>query len=303
MPKLTLNRIKQCPHRGCENLGYAEDMKCYQHTSCHNTMSKPKPESMKNPFGMELEFYFRYNSGRTVRNNIEKLAYFIGTDGSLSSNGHGYEIKVLNEAGKVGRSAGYILNSMKQQAELFVDRTCGTHVHVNIKEHRQALINYQQYRAVQYINEFYFEKRNIAEKLFPYLNPIQDEISSIFPGRVSGGGYSRKIQNANQLYEDRYLWAAISPRYPTIELRLHPGTINADIAIAWSKCCIQLQKLFKDILSEKTNDKTRAAKRGKFFTQFQKGTVARHYIDYRRNVISNRGTNSVIEQEYTLPCS
>lgn len=293
MPKLTIDRLEVCSHRGCSNLATAQDRKCNNHTICKNLITKsrfiPNPNNLKNPFGIEMEFYVG-NGSYTSRDSIYNICYDASSDGSLY-NGVGVEVRVLEEANKVGREAGRILKSIHSTHtnKPYIDRTCGLHIHINMRDRYQNSCN-----------DRYTQRLEIARKLAPYLIPLQDELYSIFPERARTGGYASSFNNARRLTEERYLWLAISPRYPTLECRLHPGSVNPDVVIAWSKCCVQLQKLLNDIIDGKNTVKTRAAKRGKFFTQFQKGTVARHYIEYRRTNINARLSEK--DEHYSLPC-
>lgn len=293
MPKLALDRLKPCTVPSCNKLGIAQDFKCAEHTKIRS--KSLLCTSYKNPFGVELELYV---SSYSFVGRMPSLYECVGRDGSLCSSSNGVELKFIGEAHKVGRSAGHSLMSIKHNTNVFVDSTCGMHVHMDMKKYRE-----------RYDNPTGFTNSEMARKLYPYLSAIQEEVFSLFPTRSRRSGYSKTIRDERNLMTDRYLWMAITNRHPTLECRLHPGTTNPDIVIAWSKCCVQLQKLIIDILEGKNTTKTRAAKRGKFFTQFQKGTVARHYVDYRKDrIVSNSSANKLresdaIEREYRLPCS
>lgn len=283
MPKLTLSRIMPCPHPGCNSPGISEDGKCMQHSSCNDTNNPGNPDNFKNPMGLELEFYCSKD-----RYDLHGLANSIVGDGSLHRSigrcYNGLEMRMINEAGKVGRIAGHVIRSLKTIAQVSVNETCGIHTHLSL--------NGLEDRELQ------FDRATKHSLIQAGLKNMEDEIYKVFPERTTRHTeYSAPISHGSH----RYCWLTGYSNHPTVECRLHPGTTNPDTIIAWTKVSQRLQSLVTDVLNGKDNAKTRAAKRGRFFTQFQKGTVARHYIDYRLNELNNGSSAYEITENYVLP--
>lgn len=289
MPKLTLSNIKTCIHPRCTNLGVAEDLKCLDHSECIRTSRPNRPEIFENPMGVELEFY----TNRSDRIHLCKYAKCVKGDGSLD-NGHGIEANFCHESGKVGRLAGRFLQVINPFSQTWVDDTCGMHVHLSMK----GLTGGVDYYLTSE------EKLSRYSKIANALAPMETEVYNIFPTRTEDRTeYSLPLNSSLARDYRRYAWLTGYSNHNTVECRLHPGTVNPDVVIAWTKVCSRLQQLCLDVLQNRTNTKTKSAKRGRFFTQFQKGTVARHYIDYRRDAVFNRYSEREILDNYKLPCA
>lgn len=258
MVALKAPRLKKCTHRDCESLGLASDNKCVLHTSESRyekpwTLAVEKP--MRNPFGMELECI-----GPT---DIRLSSKCVTGDGSLGFNGH--EIKILAESSVIGIRAA---TAARKAAKLGgrITKKCGFHVHMSMPKSMSG-------------ENWHSLRRENAIKLAPVVMAIQSEVRNLFPSRKDNY-YCHGIRGHQELTE-HYSWLSISSGQPTIECRIHPGTLNASKIIAWGQVCVGLQKVLHSVLLGDETESTKRARDGEFVRLFRKGTIARHYLDAR----------------------
>lgn len=268
MPTLKLPRVRKCNHAGCTNPGICLDGKCGSHTETRNSSEYTLRDvtGINNPFGMELECV----GPQTVR----KITKSVSGDGSVydrRGRGHeGHEIKILDDASRIGRT-GAITAVKARLAGASVNRTCGFHVHTSLP--KQA----NDYDSRQALNWKQVQKAGLA---------IQDEAFRLFPSR--DGNYSARLymddwDSSLESLECHCSWISRSNNHPTIEVRIHPGTLSPSKIFAWGKVCVGLQKLFHDCLLSRDTETVKRAMSGKFIELFRKGSIARNYLETRRD--------------------
>lgn len=257
MAQLKLPRLKTCLHPECQNFGITMDGKCSEHTSIRDEWgSTPRNvREIQNPIGMELECIC---DNRAIR----KITECVCDDGSLPYNGH--EIKILGDASEIGVKAADIARKARTLGAR-VHRCCGFHVHTSLPGKSRESI----------------ESSRIANRFFETLDPIQDEMFELFPTRARSS-YCTKFDEGDDLFS-HFSWISFSANHPTIEVRIHPGTLSASKIYAWGEVCIGLQKLFHDVIMGRETDRTEEAKAGNLFGLFDEDSVALQYLNARKN--------------------
>jgi len=264
MVKLRLPRIKQCSHTNCSALGIGMDGMCMSHSTRTNggAWTVTDVSGIKNPIGMELECVCH-------NYDVRRLTECVTGDGSLPQGGH--EIKILADADKVGIVAGDIARKAKMLGATVV-RQCGFHVHTSLP---------------QGMTRSYGEdlSRETKSKIADLVVAIQDEAFSLFPSRLENN-YCRKISTNNYYASSRmqahYDWCSFSGHIPTIEVRLHTGTLSPSKIYAWGKVCTGLQKIFHDLIAGKETPAIKRARNGEFIRIFRKNSAAREYLEARK---------------------
>lgn len=249
-------RIRKCKNKNCENPGLAVDGFCMCHTrkSESSEWTITDITGIKNPFGMELECLGRDD-------NIRKVAECVVDDGSLSSYGH--EIKILADATKIGK-IGAITARKARALGARVNGTCGFHVHM----------------SVNYTGEIR-NRYSVADLLQPVARAIETEAFSLFPSRRNNT-YCHSVRG--NCMADHYSWLSLSGKFKTLECRIHPGTLSASKIIAWTAVCRGLQRLFQNVIDGEDTEIVKRAKDRHFIQLFRKGSVARHYLEKRKEV-------------------
>lgn len=271
MTAATLPRLKMC--KSCSNLAIAWDGHCLQHTrASRQTRSysdRPMPTpSMKNPFGMELECI----GNRT--GNVNVVSKYPCSDASLDSGG--VEIKVVADVRKIGDKAADIAQRARIAGGTVTER-CGFHVHMS------RPVEYVTIRGVQMYSHIGAAE---ADRLYPYLEGMQSTFFDMVPPKRRANSYCRSIHRSADMFE-HYSWISISQRVPTIELRIHPGTLNPWKVKAWAEVCVGLQEILHSVLRGQPTEKAELARSGQLVRTFEVGTLARKYIDARLQAKGN----------------
>lgn len=268
MAQLRLPRLKNCSHRGCTNKGLARDGFCMNHTqTASNAMyTVTDINGMKNPIGMELECV-------CSNYDVRKITECVTGDGSLPSGGQ--EIKILADASKIGQKAGNIALRAKSLGARVV-RQCGFHVHTSLPTRMNTPDPYAN-NARSLINST--QKRALHKVVFG----MQNEAFDLFPCRLSNT-YCQKIRESydHSALSQHYSWVSFSGHLPTIEVRLHSGTLSPSKIYSWGKVCIGMQKIFHDVLDGKRTEGVKRAENGEFIRLFRKNSVARQYLEARK---------------------
>lgn len=264
MVALKAPRLKQCLTENCSNVAVASDGRCVSHTSVSRydkpwTISVTKP--MKNPFGMELECIGPMD--------IRVASECVTGDGSLGD--HGHEIKILAESSVIGiRAAAAARRASKLGGK--VNRKCGFHVHMSLPQNIGTAGSYNRTQN--------------AIRLLPVVRAIQNEVMNLFPSRKCNY-YCDLVSSTDELTQ-HYSWLSLSSIHPTIECRIHPGTLSAHKIIAWGQVCVGLQKILHNVLLDKETESTKRALSGEFMRLFRKGTIARHYLEARKDAVRGK---------------
>jgi hypothetical protein len=269
----TLPRLKMC--KNCSDIAVAWDGRCIRHTrasrSTRGYTERPMPTpAMKNPFGMELEC-INPDGNRHALNVVSK---FPCSDASLGDGG--VEIKIVADAKKIGDKAADIAQRARMVGGV-INHKCGFHVHMSRPVEYKTLRGVQMYQNIG---------GSEASNLYPYLRGMEATFMSMVPKHRRDNQYCRALSNANDIF-DHYYWLSISTRVPTIELRIHPGTLNPWKVKAWAEVCAGLQTILHSIIAGKPNEAAEKAKEGNLLSTFEPNSLAAKYIKARLNANGN----------------
>jgi hypothetical protein len=184
----------------------------------------------------------------------------------------GVEYKICADARKISdRGADVVQRARLAGAR--VDRRCGIHVHMS----RPCLLKTITGRSL-YVNL----DSPMITRLFELVQKIQPEFMNMVPNRRRDNEYCRAINRPSEL-TDHHVWLSISNQVPTVENRIHPGTLNPWKVKAWSETCKHLQKLCNDVILNKESDYsdlTKTALTDGFITSLPNG-LAKRYVNAR----------------------
>lgn len=186
-------------------------------------------------FGVEIELIFPHETLiGTIREQLADAnlsEWRVKSDGSLSGqgNGHGLEIVSPPLSGDEGlqeiRTACRILSQLGGKP----NRTCGLHVHhdvgdLDLEDFKRVVIGWSNSQAA----------------IDGLVSPTRRRGTNQYCKRLSGSDRSKIMQcedlrRMGHLRISRYktLNVAAYPRYGTVEIRQHQGTVDAEKIIAW----------------------------------------------------------------------
>lgn len=231
MPTIALPALKMCKH--CPEIATASDGCCINHTRSprriRNYSSSPKvTRSMKNPVGVELE------CKNANRDKLTTVGH-VSADGSVTGGG---EIKLVADASKIGIKAADIAQRARI-AGAYVDRDCGFHVHLS------SIRNHFGFVSLNY-------EEHYLQRLFKVAQKIENFIFDLMPQSRQRNLYCRRLTDHHSIGY-HHSWISASSRVPTIEIRIHPGTLNPWKVKGWIEACIVMQKAFHAALKEEEN--------------------------------------------------
>lgn len=273
----TLPRLKMCKSpQGCSNIAVAHDGFCLSHTRANSSLrsytARPMPtKTVKNPFGVELECL-----NPSGRNSVNVVSQFSCSDGSLGCDG--VEIKLCADANKIGDKAACVAQRARFAGGT-VNASCGFHVHMS-----RPLI----YRSVLGLAIYKEIDSNILDNLLPYVTGMEGQFFDMVPRRRRDNQYCRRITSLDGL-RSHYSWLSISERVPTIELRIHPGTLNPWKIKAWTELCKTLQNVLHSVIDGDPSESAEKARSGNFVDTLPQGSLAKTYVKSR---IMNGGSLS-----------
>lgn len=268
MPAATLPRLKMC--KDCDEIAISHDGRCRNHFQSNNRVrnytDRPNPtKTMLNPFGVELEAINTCN-----RNSLFTVEPFVCYDASVAGD-NGAEIKIIADSRKIcDKSA-----DTAQRARLaggVVTTKCGFHVHMSMPKVMESYGGRPIFASLDSTN---------LQKLYPFLLGMQETFFNLVPNHRRDNEFCRAFSDNWYSLEDHHGWIARGARTPTLELRIHPGTLNPWKVKAWLEVCKGLQKIVHSVLKDDPSKDAIDAREGKFIQTFKKGTLARKYLDAR----------------------
>lgn len=264
MATLSLPRIRKCTNKNCNNLGTCMDKKCWRHTN----IQYKYPDHFNNPFGIELEFY----SDECDSNAMHHVCNDVGEDGSLDD--RGVEITVCDEYEKVAYKTAKVTQAIKALGNAWVDRSCGFHIHCNMFKVFQDkhLAAYSQASRIQ------------KDRFASVFSAFENKMFELFSSRRTT--YCHKLNGDYYNATTKYSWVNLSG-YNSVEVRLHPGTLNPHKILGWTAVCRRLQLLAEDVLLGKNSSLIKAAERGDIFGICKGAPLATAYIRSRMEAPRN----------------
>lgn len=204
---------KKCKMAGCFNDADCNHGYCYKHCSRHGRGEYNKrlyPKSRDAHIGVEIEVLFSDDSSFRRGLGVARGHY----DGSLTSC-YSAEFKVLSKSERAASRVEKIVRRLWERGA-YVNGSCGFHVHVDV-------------RQLSWVRKM---------MVIDWLKATEDYWFSLVPQRRRDGNYTQRI---GYDYDSHYSWANLT-RYGSLEIRIHPGTVNPHKARAWIMAMVHLQK-------------------------------------------------------------
>lgn len=268
----TLPRLKMC--KRCDSIAISYDGKCAAHAvqngRLRNYSERPMPSvSAKNPFGMEIECI------DTIQHNMIKVEKFACYDSSINSSG-GVELKFCSDVKKIGDKGA----DVAQRARIAggrITNSCGFHVHMSLPIDFRTMSGRAVYRSID---------SETSRRLYPYLTGLQSPLFAMMPNHRRDNEYCRALNHWED-FSCHHSWIAKSCTVPTVELRIHPGTLNPWKVKAWAEVCKGLQSIIHSVIMGEPSEAAELARDGKLLETFKVGSLARKYLDARTRARGN----------------
>lgn len=228
MPRagIVLPEIKMCKSNGCANIATGYNGHCYScdsRSALRNYSESPIPRrTIKNPMGVEIECY----NPETVT-KVTHVAKFVCRDGSLPSGGG--EIKLCGPEAKLENVAADTVQRSRIVGNM-VNKKCGLHVHMKIQELSGG-------RSLE-----------ICKRLFKFSKSLEGFMFDIVPQSRKGNQYCSKLECVYDMVR-HHSWISLSDRYPTLEVRIHSGTMNPWKVKGWINAWMQIRPYIDQVAS------------------------------------------------------
>lgn len=224
---IVLPEIKMCKSSGCANIATGYNGHCYSCDSqsslrCYSASPIPR-RTIKNPMGVEIECY----NPETV-SKVTHVARFVCRDGSLPSGGG--EIKLCGPEAKLENIAADTVQRSRIVGNM-VNKKCGLHVHMKIEQ----IVG--RGRGLETCN-----------RLFKFAKAMESFMFDISPGSRVNNIYCRKLEDVYSLVR-HHSWISLSDRYPTVEIRIHGGTMNPWKVKGWINAWMQIRPYIDQVAS------------------------------------------------------
>lgn len=224
MPRATaiaLPELKLCKNSSCSNVATGYTGYCYSCDSSRNLRnysSSPTPRSnVKHPMGVEIECY----NPESLR-KVTHVAEYVCSDASLPDGGG--EIKLCAPEDKLENIAADTVQRSSIVGNL-VNKKCGLHVHMKL----EALARWE-----------YTSNMQTKRRIFEFAKAIEPYMFDISAKSRKENQYCRKLYDEYCL-ENHHSWITCSSRYPTIEVRIHGGTMNPWKVKGWLNAWKQIR--------------------------------------------------------------
>ena len=260
MPRATiaLPELKLCMSPCCSNIATGYLGYCFEHDRSRplrNYSSSPLPRrNVKNPMGVEIECFNPEN-----RSKVTHVAEYVCQDGSLPSGGG--EIKLCSPESKLEDIAADTV----QRSRIVGNQTnesCGLHVHMKI----QQLQGY-----------------DVRTRLFKFVKNIEEFMFDIVPQSRKHNHYCSRLSEVYDL-ENHHSWISTSHRYPTLEVRIHAGTMNPWKVKGWINAWKQIRPDIDRIASgeEGWEDILSSYKKDGVLSRLKQDSIGYKYIYARK---------------------
>jgi hypothetical protein len=233
MPNNSLPLIKICKNNSCGNVATSYKGFCPKHSPyarIKSYSSRPMPRKLKNPIGVELEMFHPQG-----QHSLTPISQYVCCDGSLPNGG--VEIKAVADSKRIGDKAADITQRARF-AGAQVNSRCGFHVHLD-----KAFALPQLCSVVR--TEYY-------NRITLFANTVQDYFFDIMPPSRKNNVYCQPIDQSS--ITSHHCWLSMSHAVPTIEVRLHGGTLNPWKVKAWIEVCICIQQAILAIVTADNPD-------------------------------------------------
>ncbi len=245
---------KKCRETGCYETADCRHGYCGRHCrrkhehQIREYSLRSYPVSKKPHLGIEIECEFACERDR------ERAVSFARASKDSSLSECSAEFKLLSPKDRAVRLAKQLVHELWERGGRVSNR-CGLHVHLDAR----------QVSAVR------------VEELLDWAQRTQDTWFQMVPESRRNTHYIRRIEGRYD-YSDHCVWMH-KTHYDTVEVRLHPGTLNAHKIGGWITAMIHVMDRLHDLTYVLPN----SGNAEKDFADFWIGApaIAREYIDAR----------------------
>lgn len=257
---IKIPRIPTCSYRNCMALGIGHDNKCIAHTVKDRNYNSDDASGFVNPLGVEIECYgpaeVRIMAKSVVCDcSLDSAEEYWEGEEPDTGGEYGHELRLLAEAHQMGNLAALTAVKIKNQGG-WVNDTCGLHVHMDMKQVLDP---------------------SARKKVIPYIEAMQPVFHKMFRQRWN----TEFVRPVGRDIDSHYCWISASYDLPTLEIRIHEGTIDPEVLIAWIKVCRKLQSGFQSVLADSPNLIAKKMIDGNVLGMFSKRSIAREYLEMR----------------------
>jgi len=255
--------VKTCKNPNCASVAISYDGFCKAHAPSRRVKSynsRPRCSTRwENPIGIELEMIHPESSSR-----LAQVARFACTDASLPYGGA--EIKLVQDASKITNIAA----DTAQRAGLAgakVNRSCGFHVHMGLPKNVTTGLDSRDYN---------WSITNARFRLHQFAMHFQEYFFDIVPKTRRTNHYCTQLTSSTGSLYSHYSWLSVSGRVPTVELRIHSGTVNPWKVKGWVEVAVRMREMVNAaILGTKGWDNLPSRK---FVDYMEPGTLGSKYL-------------------------
>lgn len=199
-----------------------------------NLFSTPSPRRSDNCFGIELECSIpsHVNVESLIRRN--KLAKWvsIGRDSVPEPGNTAYELKLLVSEKEVSKIVKKLISALKE-VNAVVNKSCGTHVHIDTRHRDQAKV-FNNLRLAQPLLYKLVHPTRAKNK---YCKPQKDDYRK---NKEEVLYFKNRFWWEDTWHFDRYKGVVLSDKYNTVEVRIKEGCLKAEDIINW---CFMLSSI------------------------------------------------------------
>jgi len=162
---------------------------------------------------------------------LAQVARFACSDASLPCGGA--EIKLVQDASKITNIAA----DTAQRAGLAgakVNRSCGFHVHMGLPKNVTTGLDSRDYN---------WSITNARTRLWQFAMHFQEYFFDIVPKTRRTNNYCSQLNSSIGSLYSHYSWLSVSGRVPTVELRIHSGTVNPWKVKGWVEVAVRLREM------------------------------------------------------------
>lgn len=238
-----LPTLKICRACGC-NVATSWDGYCPDHSGdrpLKDYSARPMPRNnTRSPIGVELELVHP-NGAR----KITPIERYVCYDGSLPHNGG--EIKILSPSSRVADKVADTVQRARI-AGCEVSHRAGFHVHLS---HPNGWNRDRYNRGVLYDEGHENRHEGAMDAVATWGGIVQDYLFSLMPPSRRDNTYCKRIIEREDI-SSHYSWLSWSSRIPTVEVRIHPSTVNPLKAKAWIETCLVMRVRLERVMNTQT---------------------------------------------------
>jgi len=265
---IALPELKLCKNSACSNVATGYTGYCYScdsSRSLRNYSSSPTPRSnVKHPMGVEIECY----NPESLR-KVTHVAEYVCSDASLPDGGG--EIKLCSPEDKLEDIAADTVQRSRIIGNL-VNKKCGLHVHMKLEA----------------LNNRYSRSQQAKNRLYSFAKAIEPYMFDISAKSRKENQYCRKLYDEYCL-DNHHSWITCSSRYPTIEVRIHGGTMNPWKVKGWLNAWKQIRPTLDKVANGEDNwlDYVKTVQAGNITDLLNPNSIGYKYIKAREQANGN----------------